>query len=415
LESSSRVAVAPEEALEAPPGAADDPFGRRLTQAFIRLVWHPLHATVRDAYQKQYYPLGYSPALDGLRGLMTVGIIVAHVRYPLVPGTLLYMDVFFVMSGYFITSLLVRDIQRHGRIRYGEFYRRRFARILPPLVAMLAGYLLYRLFFFPPFSKALLDAGIAFAYVTNWWRAFDLPGIAYMSHTWSLAIEEQFYLLWPITLMLFVRVLGLSWRLVLAIAALALAVWMWRIYLTWEGAPVWRLYNGTDTRADAFAVGCALAVVLKLAPAGRFPSFERFLPKVAWPFLVSSLVVTFFFVQWKDAAYYYVGIMLCGALPGSLLLIVLLRSSGTILHRILERPEPVFLGRIFYGMYLWHFPVLMILKDQFHVPNLPRFLIGLALTVLLATLSYAYIERHFMRVRATPTRAAPAGSAAVPL
>ena len=93
-------------------------------------VWGPLRQTISEAYRKQYYPLGYSPALDGLRGLMTIGIIVAHTRYALVPGALLFMDMFFVMSGYFITSLLLRDIERHGRIRYWPFYRRRFARLV---------------------------------------------------------------------------------------------------------------------------------------------------------------------------------------------------------------------------------------------------------------------------------------------
>jgi peptidoglycan/LPS O-acetylase OafA/YrhL len=158
--------------LSATPGstssASDGRIGARLTDFARRHFWLPLQRTIREAYEKQYYPLGYSPALDGLRGIMTVGIIVAHTRYPLVPGTLLYMDMFFVMSGYFITSLLLRDIERYGRVRYVEFYKRRFARIVPPLVAMLIGYLLYRYFFWPKFSDAAFDALLAFTYVSNW-------------------------------------------------------------------------------------------------------------------------------------------------------------------------------------------------------------------------------------------------------
>lgn len=384
---------------------AEGAAAKRPVREFFRAhVWHPLAETVGEAYRKQYYPLGYTPALDGLRGLMTVGVIVAHVRYPLVPGAMLFMDIFFVMSGYFITSLLVRDIQRHGAIRYGEFYRRRFARILPPFVVMLLAYLMFRAIFFPPFRDALIDAGIAFTYVTNWWRAFQGPGITYMSHTWSLAVEEQFYLLWPITFALLVRLCGVSWRLVYVIAAFALAIWGWRIWLTTTDAPFVRLYNGMDTRADALMVGCALGVLLKLAPAGAYPKVERFLPKLAWPLLVGSLAMMFFFVPFTHPLYYYVGIMLCGALPGAVLVTLLLRSSGTVLHRILERPEIVFLGKIFYGMYLWHFPILMLMKDLTGAPNLVRFVVGFPLTVLMATLSYAYIERHFMRVRSAPAQ-----------
>jgi len=386
------------------PWAADLPG----SEFFREQVWRPLVDTVAEACRKQYYPLGYTPALDGLRGLMTVGVIVAHVRYLLVPGALHYMDVFYVMSGYFITSLLLRDIERHGRIRFREFYRRRFARILPPFVAMVITYLAFRWFFFPPFSDALTDAAIGFTYITSWWRAFGLPGISFMSHTWSLSVEEQFYLLWPLALMLLVRAFGVSWRLVIAIGVLALMIWAWRIWLTSTNPPFWRLYNAPDTRADALMVGCALGVVLRMVPPGALPGLERILPKLAWPFLISSLLMTFFYPwQYADPLFYYVGIMLCGVLPGALLVTMLIRSSGTIVHRCLERPEAVFLGKIFYGMYLWHFPVVMMLKDLTGAPNLVRFLLGLPLTVLLATLSYAYIERHFMRVRSVaPARVA---------
>jgi peptidoglycan/LPS O-acetylase OafA/YrhL len=183
-----------------------------------------------------------------------------------------------------------------------------------------------------------------------------------------------------------------------------LVIWTWRIWLTWNGSMFWRMYNGTDTRADAFVAGCAIAVFFRLSPPGHFPRLERFLPMLAWALLLAALFTTFFFVQYTSPLYYYAGITFCGIVPGFLWLLVLLRSSGTILHRILERPEPVFLGRIFYGMYLWHFPVVMIMKDQFGAPNLVRFLIGLPLTILLATMSYAYLERHFMRQR--PARAA---------
>src|SRR5262249_7481148 len=158
-----------------------------------------LAETIGEAYRKQYYPLGYTPALDGLRGLMTVGVMIAHVYSAMVPIATVFMDIFFVMSAYFITSLLLRDFQRHRGIRYGAFYRRRFARIIPPFVMMLLAYLLFRSILFPPFRDGLIDALIAFTYISNWWMAFQIPGIVYMGHTWSLAVEEQYYLLWPIS------------------------------------------------------------------------------------------------------------------------------------------------------------------------------------------------------------------------
>lgn len=147
-------------------------------------------------------------------------------------------------------------------------------------------------------------------------------------------------------------------------------------------------------------VGCALAVVLRLTPAGAHPGLDQTLPKLAWPLLIFSLAVTFFCVSHEDPVYYYVGITFFGSLPAALLVTLLVRSSGTVLHRILERPEAVFLGKISYGIYLWHLPVLMILKQRFGAPNLVRFVVGFGLTLILATLSHIYIESHFMRPRA---------------
>jgi peptidoglycan/LPS O-acetylase OafA/YrhL len=373
---------------------------RWLVRVFRTVIWEPLAESIGEVYRKQYYPLGYTPALDGLRGLMTVGIILYHaLNFRLIPGTVLFMDVFFVMSGYFITSLLMRDIQRDGCIRYGQFYRRRFARILPALLVMMLVYLLFRLAFVGPFRDALVEALIALSYMTNWWNAFTVTIDSYMSHTWSLAVEEQFYLLWPITFALLVRTCGVRWRLVYVIVAIALAVWGWRIGLATTGASCMRLYNGLDTHADALMFGCALGVALKLAPAGTYPKVEGFLPKLAWPCIIGSLGLIFFFPPLWTYFYYYLGSVVCGALPGAVLIVLLVRGSGTALHRILERPEIVFLGKIFYGMYLWHFPILEMMRHLTGMSTVVRLFVGFSLTILLATASYAYIERHFMRVR----------------
>src|SRR4029078_5715212 len=129
---------------------------------------------------------------------------------------------------------------------------------------------------------------------------------------------------------LLVRQFGVSWRLIAAIAVGAAIIWVWRIYLTSTDPQFARLYNGLDTRSDALLVGCGLAWQLKLMPAGTYPAFERFLPKLAWPFIIFSILTTFFFVHSTHPFYYYVGIMIFGALPGALLVIMLLRSSGTV-------------------------------------------------------------------------------------
>ncbi|WP_044593007.1 acyltransferase, partial [Bradyrhizobium sp. LTSPM299] len=251
-----------------------------------RALVNPLQQIILDAYRKQHYPLGYVPSLDGMRGLMTVIIVVAHVYYEYLPGVILYIDVFFAASAYYITSLLIRDIDRHGQIKYIEFYRRRFARILPPLLAMIGGYLLFRSFFAPPFSSALAHSAIVLTYVSNYWYIFDPDGIKDLVHSWTLSSEEQFYILWPITFAFLARRLGIGWSLVLAILVIAMSIWAWRIGLALHGVSWERLYFSLDTRADDLMVGSAIAVILRLVSPGDYPALDRFLPKLAVPLLL---------------------------------------------------------------------------------------------------------------------------------
>jgi peptidoglycan/LPS O-acetylase OafA/YrhL len=369
-------------------------------------VWRRFRDTVSDAYNNQYYPLGYSRGLDGLRGLMTIGTMTSHIYHPAIPGSVLFMDIFYVLSGYFITGLLIRDTRQHGTVRFGSFYRRRFSRLLPPLFTMIALFLIFGYFLAPPFADLVREALGTLFYFTNWWRAFRWPGTFYLGHTWSLAVEEQFYLLWPITFLLFFRLWGVGWRMLAGIFSIAAVVWIWRCWLTWNGAPFQRLYNGFDTRADALMMGCALAVVLALVSLENRPGFDRLLKLLTWPVTVIFLMFTFFFIDNTDRYYYYVGIPLLGAGLGVALIVILIRPLDTVLHRVLGRRELVFLGRIFYAMYLFHFPMFMMMQ-KYGFPIWQRVVFGYPITVLLALLSYAFIESHFMRTKKSTEPARP--------
>ena len=377
--------------------------------------WKRARSAVREVSDARAYPLGYTRGLDGLRGWMTIGVLLAHTREALAPGAILYMDMFFVMSGYFITGLLIRDLDRYGGIRLGAFYVRRFKRIVPPFAVMIAAYLVLGSLILPDARDVALDAAVAFGYAMNLWRAGLLPIAAvqtsYLGHTWSLALEEQFYCLWPLTLIVLLRGLGFGWRLFGAIAGLAGAVWGWRIWLAWGGADAGRLYNGPDTRADALLVGCALAIGLRLlTPDGR-ARLEMMAHRLAWPLLGLFLTVTVWFVGYRHRFYAYVGSMLLGALPGALLVVVLVRPADTVLHRLFERAPLVFVGRIFYALYLWHLPVFAMMNWHFRLGAGVRALAGFPVVFALAILSYVLIERHFMRVGRREDRAPAPGPA----
>jgi peptidoglycan/LPS O-acetylase OafA/YrhL len=366
-------------------------------QFFRDRLWRPFRDAVVGAYRKQYYPLGYSPGLDGLRGLMTLGVMTAHVDFPAFPGMSVCMDIFYVMSGYFITGLLIKDVERYDRVRFFQFYRRRFCRLIPPLAAMMACFLLVCYLFFPDFKARAIDASIGFFYIANWWRAFEQPGIFYMGHTWSLAVEEQFYLVWPLTFLVLYRLFGVGRQLIVLTLTLALAAAAWRFGLTWDGVSFQRLYNGFDTRADALLLGCALAAGLILVPPERWLVIDPVLKRLALPVVFTLFVLILLVFDYRERLYYYIGIP-CSAALGAVLVVILVRPLGTILHRVLERRVLTFLGRIFYAMYLWHFPTFMILEHDLRWPVWMTAAVGFPLTIGLAVLSYVLIERHFMRV-----------------
>ncbi|HVN35413.1 MAG TPA: acyltransferase, partial [Casimicrobiaceae bacterium] len=142
--------------------------------------------------ERPRFPLGYSASLDGARGLMTITVIAAHLDPDWYPGAIIFMDTFFIISGYLITSLLLKDWFELGRIRFARFYLRRIYRLYPALVLMLAAYLIVAALFLRPFEPALRAVGAALFYMMNWARAFDWDISTHLGHAWSLSIEEQF-------------------------------------------------------------------------------------------------------------------------------------------------------------------------------------------------------------------------------
>ena len=343
------------------------------------------------------YPLGYYPALDGMRGIMTLGVMAAHTRYLLLPGAVVYMDIFFVMSGYLITSLLLADHRKRGRIDFKKFYARRIMRLYPALAAVCIALVLFAAVFSSEFQMRLIDAAVAFFYLTNIWRAYDLTGVWYMTHTWSLAIEEQFYLLWPLTFALMMRVFGVSWRAVATLLIAAAGFAGWRIWLASNGATMHRLYNGFDTRADALLVGCAVAITLQLVDLTRFP---RLCTVLAW-----SLVPLAGFALWcglnvtETSRWMYYWMPLLGTVPGAIALLAILQPKRIFMHRLYELPAFVFCGRICYGLYLWHGPVFALLRGDLRFRYYQVFLVGWPIAFGLAIGSYYLIERYFMRAR----------------
>lgn len=343
-------------------------------------------------------PSGYVPALDGLRGIAVVLVIAFHTMPRTVSGGFLGVDIFFVLSGYLITGLLLAEWREYGRVHLPHFYMRRFLRLTPALSLVVAVYLLAALWFtdsYSDFKPHLQEGAIAWLYVANWARAFDwYPPYFYLSHTWSLAIEEQFYLIWPLVL---ITLCGRSRHparaLVLATGLTFVAVWTWRAWLLTQEASYMRVYNGLDTRADALMAGALAAAAAPWLQA-RLGWLNR-----AWVLglLLAGLAALVARASWTSNNLYLWQLPLLYAATAGVVVFLAHTPHSLVTCGLGWRPL-VFAGRISYGVYLWHVPVFLVLmKGGLRGPAL--FAVTLIATFALASVSFFVLERPALRLK----------------
>lgn len=319
----------------------------------------------------------YNPALDGVRAIAVLAVMCMHCGVPHTDMGFLGVDVFFVLSGFLITSIL-KDQASHGGIRFGEFYLRRVRRLYPALLAMLALYLAT----FPWLRPAhhVRDALLAATYLSDYAVAFwQVP--KYVGHTWSLSVEEHFYLLWPLV------VLGLSRikRRKVVVYLLIVAYIAETFYRTWSDVAIgmWETFYRFDTRLSGLILGGLLAYLPELR--------HR-----AWAWAVLPLAV----LTWWT---YY-------AMPRSFAMVAVEGLSAALIlwaaggSRVLAWKPLVYIGGISYGLYLYHAPIAWIGRETF-IPWQQQVGIVWISAFLLAHYSAKYIEAPFRRPRRQATTA----------
>lgn len=340
------------------------------------------------------FRLGYRPSLDGVRGIAILLVLFYHFGSPLVSG-FVGVDVFFVLSGFLITVLLGEELERSGRLDFPAFYRRRILRLLPALVAVIV--VLVGITFLvrsPHRHQALREAWMALFYSLNWFKAYG--GVAennYLGHTWSLCVEEQFYLLWPLILAAMLRCgMTRGQAAILTGAGLLASATMravhWMMYADWA-----RVYCGLDSRADGLLTGCLLGLFLldHPPPASR----PRWLGAAGGLGLLTVLALSA--LPFSADFYFLGGIPLVNLSMAALLGALLVGPPDSLLHRLLELRALVWVGRISYGLYLWHAlapHLLMKLRWNDRPWSMPA---NVALSFVLATLSYYGLEVYFLK------------------
>ncbi len=360
------------------------------------------------------------PALTGLRGVAVAAVVAYHLQLGWASGGYLGVDLFFVLSGFLITTLLLEEWVGARRIDLVAFWGRRARRLLPALflvLAALAAYLLLNATFGGPGANGLLDlAGLrgealaTLLYVNNWhliyahqsyFAQFSTPSP--LQHTWSLAIEEQFYLVWPPVLLLLLHVTRRWWRragVVLSVV-LGLASTIAMAVLFRPGVDPSRVYYGTDTRLFDLMAGAALAFVAASRPQPG-PAARRTL-HVAGPLAGAALVV--FWVTAGTSAglpkdyMFRGGFLVCAVLAAVVVADARLVQAGSFSRLLAARPL-LFVGTISYGIYLWHWPVIVYLNaDRTGLATVPLDLARIGATLVLSTASYYLVERPIRRAR----------------
>jgi peptidoglycan/LPS O-acetylase OafA/YrhL len=325
--------------------------------------------------------LTYNPALDGLRAVAIIVVMLFHARAPVALGGFIGVDVFFVLSGYLITTLLLRELETNHCIDLRRFYLRRLIRLTPALLVMLAIYVIVAPFVWPAIADHGWQAFIAAIYLSDYSVAFlGTPNL--LSHTWSLSIEEHFYLLWPVVLVIATR----RWdrrSLVIVLGAMYVLGTMLRWVCVIRGQSWPQVYYRFDTHLSGLVLGAWLAALSR--DEELLNKVRRALPWLLWLPVVAIVCLKY---QWGDIWMLMWGLSLTEW--ATVAVLIASQSAQGQVSAMLSTAPLVWIGKISYGLYLWHYPIFRYLRETHHWSDV--LMIGLPLSVAIAATSYYTVE-----------------------
>ena len=353
--------------------------------------------------------LGRWPALDGLRALAVLLVMFNHLALSgIFGGGSIGVDIFFVLSGFLITTLLIGEFEKTRKTDFGAFYARRALRLLPALatvivVAVLLVTLVHELHLLK--HETLTTLPFVIFFVGNWARVFNFNALGILGHTWSLGIEEQFYLLWPLLFALLAARRRRE-RVALLLTAIAGIVMVYRFVLLSMGQHPWSLYFRTDTHCDGLLIGCALAFWLASGKMAS-PFVERLFRWATVPALLIILFISELIDNSNPNEFHFMvayGLGL-GVLCAAVLIANQVTSPLAEVSNILKAPIVVWIGRRSYGLYLWHFVVYRSVGSFFHqhhptdTDRITEIVLKMGISFVVAALSYKVIEAPALKLK----------------
>lgn len=353
----------------------------------------------------KYKKMRYMPGLDGLRAIAVLGIIIYHLNKQWLTGGFLGVDTFFVISGYLITSLLLKEYDDTGIIKLKSFWIRRLKRLLPAVIVLLmvvgTATLLLKS---DNIIRVKHDIIAAIFYVSNWWyiakdvNYFEQFSFMPLKHLWSLAIEEQFYIFFPVILVTLLLTIKKRYKIGFifwGVSIISLGLMMFIYSINGDHS---RVYFGTDTRLQTLLLGVILAFLwppfkLKNDP----PKVVKYVIDSIGSLSFIVLILLFFIINdetnWiYDGGFYLISIL-------TLFIIASVVHPSTWIAKIFSNPVLVFIGKRSYSLYLWHFAVISFVHSYYVDGQIPVYVyfIDISLTIIFAELSYRFIETPFRK------------------
>ena len=349
----------------------------------------------------------YLPSIDSLRALAVLAVIIYHVDVNYLPGGFLGVDLFFVLSGYLISSLIIKEYRKTGSLNLYNFYIRRARRLLPAVYFMITvGLVVMVLFNEVLLRKSHLDAIFGYIYSSNWWYIFhkldyfdSFGAQSPFKHLWSLAIEEQFYMIFPLLFLLINRkkkskdgTYKLNKNFLYVVVGLILVSLIAHILL-FDINNISRIYFGTDTRAFSLLVGVVGAILYPMERLyAKVTPQQNMVYSVVSLLSIATLITVMIYTSEYNTWLYRGGFLLVAIL--GLIVIISSGKQHTLMSRLLSFKPVVFIGKISYSLYLWHFPVLVLTTPVSEIgnPNIIFVVLRVILTFALAIASYVFVE-----------------------
>lgn len=346
------------------------------------------------------------PVLDGLRGVAVLIVMLYHLEL-LVPelnmfvrGGFLGVDVFFVLSGFLITSVLMKEYSRTGKISLKNFYWRRFLRLAPAFWVFLLVMYIFGNTILPPREAAVIYENdnflYSFFYAMNWHRAFGFGATGNLNHTWSLAIEEQFYIVWSLFLVGAYFFCRNRKQIFLLTLATVLGLTFLRSFRAISGTETTILYYSTESRIDAILIGCGAAMIFGWRLIDREFFRSKNFGRAAVFAGALSMAIIFSFSH--EDRLLYAGAMTVFSISVSLVILWLITNEESYLSRVFAFTPLRLAGQISYALYLWHYAFFEFGKKYFSSGFL-QVSVGISLAFAVSVMSYFLIEKPFLQMK----------------